>query len=70
MTDYSQLVRYIERRKKGGFGWKKDYDTEIAGNDYAYLSGHYNRLLDLAIDWIPPALVKEIKEHVCQTSKE
>ena len=48
MKEYD-FVRYIEARKKGGFGWLKRFNEETCGDfgagNYAYLSGRYSAML-------------------------
>ena len=48
MDRYKTLRNYLERYKKGGFGWKVKYDKEVnlEQNGYAWLAGHMNSMLD------------------------
>ena len=63
---FEPLLDYLYAKEMGGWGWGANYDDKFAGNmdgntKWAALKGHYSMLLDLALDLIPPAYIKELQ---------
>ena len=65
---FEPLLDYLYAMEMGGWGWGENYDDKFAGNmgentKWAALKGHYSMLLHLAIDLIPPAYIKELRNN-------
>ena len=64
---FTLLLQYIDAKERGGWGWGADYDHAVStgcyDNKYAFLKGHYSMLLDLALDLIPPAYIKALRNN-------
>ncbi len=65
---FEPLLDYLYAKEMGGCGWGANYDDKFAGNmdgntKWATLKGHYSMLLDLALDLIPPAYIKELQTN-------
>lgn len=59
---YDDLRKYLDARRKGGFGWLARFDQEVCGGgeiDMAVLYGHRCALLDAVLDLIPERLLRE-----------
>ena len=63
---FEPLLDYLYAKKMGGWGWGTNYDKKFTENmdenmKWAALKGHYSMLLNLALDLIPPAYIKELR---------
>ena len=63
---FEPLLNYLYAKEKGGWGWGSSYDDKFTESmnenmKWAALKGHYSMLLDLALDLIPPAYIKELR---------
>ena len=63
---YERLAEYIQHKDSGESGWARKYEKSLYTNGeiiWPNLAGHYSALLEEALDWIPPALRKEILQN-------
>ena len=65
---FAPLLDYLYAKEMGGWGWGVKYDSQVTDGKMsedaklAYLKGHYSMLLNLAVELIPPAYIKELQQ--------
>jgi len=58
----SRLSKFLDAKARGGIGWVPRYEQELGGNP-AWLSGHYQGILDDLIEILGHGRVRRIVEE-------